>query len=116
MADVAFLRPVRNGVAVRLRSVGSPVAWAATVVFVATMVLWTIVTPAFRSPDEPQHVNSVLRLAEGGGWPAPGEAFVLPEVLRAKTLIGYSAVDGQIGNWAGGNLLPGVRPSIPEED
>src|SRR4051812_32667857 len=28
----------------------------------------------------------------------------------------YSAVDGQLGNWAGGNLLPGVRPSIPEED
>src|SRR3954454_11243074 len=116
MADVAFLRPVRNGVAVRLRSVGSPVAWAATVVFVATMVLWTIVTPAFRSPDEPQHVNSVLRLAEGGGWPAPGEAFVSDEVLRAKTLSGFSGLDGALGNWDGGTLLPGVRPDIAEQD
>jgi 4-amino-4-deoxy-L-arabinose transferase-like glycosyltransferase len=85
-------------------------------VFLAVMVLWTVVTPAFRSPDEPQHVNSVLRLAEGDGWPPPAEAFVRPEVLRAKTLTGFSAVDGQLGNWIGGTLLPGVRPQIPEED
>ena len=77
------------------RSVGSPVAWTATAIFLALMVLWSVVTPNFRNPDEPQHVNSVLRLAEGGGWPAPGEAFVMPEVLRAKTLTGFSAVDGQ---------------------
>jgi 4-amino-4-deoxy-L-arabinose transferase-like glycosyltransferase len=92
---------------------GSPVAWAATALFVATMVLWTVVTPSFRSPDEPQHVNSVVRLTEGGGWPAPGEAYMSPEVLRAKTLSGFSAVDGQLGNWWGGTLLPGVRPEIP---
>lgn len=95
---------------------GSPVAWAATAVFLALMVLWTVVTPAFRSPDEPLHVNSVLRLAEGGGWPQPGTASVLPEVLRAKTLTGFSAVDGQLGNWIGGTLLPGVRPEIPQEE
>ncbi len=100
-----------------LRSgLGSPVAWAATAVFLALMVLWTVVTPAFRSPDEPQHVNSVLRLADGDGWPEPGSAFVRPEVLRAKTLTGFSAVDGQMGNWIGGTLLPGVRPTIPEDD
>jgi 4-amino-4-deoxy-L-arabinose transferase-like glycosyltransferase len=33
-------------------------------------------------------------------------------VLRAKTLAGFSAVDGQGGNWAGGTLLPGVRPQF----
>jgi 4-amino-4-deoxy-L-arabinose transferase-like glycosyltransferase len=98
------------------RSVGSPVAWTATALFIALMVFWSIVTPNFRNPDEPQHVNSVLRLAEGGGWPAPGEAFVLPEVLRAKTLTGFSAVDGQQGNWVGGTLLPGVRETIPPEE
>jgi 4-amino-4-deoxy-L-arabinose transferase-like glycosyltransferase len=98
------------------RSMGSPVAWTATALFLALMVLWTIVTPNFRNPDEPQHVNSILRLAEGGGWPAPGHAFVLPEVLRAKTLTGFSAVDGQEGNWVGGTLLPGVRETIPPEE
>jgi 4-amino-4-deoxy-L-arabinose transferase-like glycosyltransferase len=101
----------------RLRChLGSPMAWVATAVFVGVMVLWTIVTPGFRNPDEPQHVNSVLRIAEGGGWPAPAEAYMAPEVLRAKTLTGFSAIDGQQGPWAGGTLLPGIRPGIPEAD
>ena len=100
----------------RRGSVGSPVAWTATALFLALMTFWTIVTPNFRNPDEPQHVNSILRLAEGGGWPAPGEAFVMPEVLRAKTLTGFSAVDGQYGPWIGGTLLPGVRETLPPED
>lgn len=95
------------------RSVGSPVSWAATAIFLALLVMWTIVTPAFRNPDEAQHVNSVLRVAQGGGWPAPGHAYVLPEVLRAKTLTGFSAIDGQQGPWAGGTLIPGVRKTMP---
>jgi 4-amino-4-deoxy-L-arabinose transferase-like glycosyltransferase len=95
---------------------GSPVAWTATALFLALMTFWTIVTPNFRNPDEPQHVNSVLRLAEGGGWPEPGDAYVMPEVLRAKTLTGFSAVDGQYGPWIGGTLLPGVRETLPPED
>ncbi|WP_369369637.1 DUF2142 domain-containing protein [Promicromonospora sp. Populi] len=47
-------------------------------------VLWAVLTPAFRAPDEPQHVNSVLRLAYGGGWPAAGEALVGPAVTEAR--------------------------------
>lgn len=47
-------------------------------------VLWAVLTPAFRAPDEPQHVNSVLRLAYGGGWPAAGEALVGPAVEAAR--------------------------------
>jgi 4-amino-4-deoxy-L-arabinose transferase-like glycosyltransferase len=85
-------------------------------VFVLLVVLWSAVTPGFRGPDEPQHVNSVLRLAEGGGWPAPGKAFLSPEVIRARTLLGHSAFDGQSGNWGGGTLLPGVRRELPRED
>jgi 4-amino-4-deoxy-L-arabinose transferase-like glycosyltransferase len=40
----------------------------------------------------------------------------MPEVIRAKTLTGFSAVDGQHGNWGGGTLLPGVRLEIPQSD
>ncbi len=72
-------------------------------------------TPAFRAPDESQHVNSVLRLAEGGGWPAPGDARMLPEVLRARTVSGFTNKDTQTGNWNGGNVLPGyvrVNPQL----
>jgi 4-amino-4-deoxy-L-arabinose transferase-like glycosyltransferase len=98
------------------RRIGSPFAWATTLLFVGVMVLWTIVTPAFRSADEPQHVNSVLRLVEGGGWPAPAHALMSPEVLRAKTLSGFSAEDGQRSSWGWETMVPGVRPDIAEGD
>lgn len=110
------LRRGAGVLSVTVRRAGTPLAWTATILFALLMVAWTIVTPGFRNPDEPQHVNSVLRVAEGGGWPAPSEAYMAPEVLRAKTLTGFSAIDGQTGNWAGGTLLPGVRAGVAEED
>ena len=42
-------------------------AWSATAVFLAVLVLWSVVTPGFRSPDEAPHVNRMLRVAEGAG-------------------------------------------------
>lgn len=45
---------------------------------------WAVVTPGFRAPDETQHVNSVVRLAHGGGWPAPGEAYVSTGLAEAE--------------------------------
>ena len=95
---------------------GSPLAWCATAVFVALLVVWSMITPDFRNPDEPQHVNSVLRVASGGGWPKPAEAHFTEGVLRARTLAGFSAVDGQRGNWSGGTLLPGVRAQLKPSD
>lgn len=55
-----------------------------TALVTLTGVLWAVLTPAFRAPDEPQHVNSVLRLAYGGGWPAAGQALVGPAVDAAR--------------------------------
>jgi hypothetical protein len=55
-----------------------------TVLVTLVGALWAVVTPAFRAPDEPQHVNSVLRLAYGGGWPAAGEALVGPGIIAAR--------------------------------
>ncbi|MGW2095631.1 DUF2142 domain-containing protein [Promicromonospora sukumoe] len=45
---------------------------------------WAVLTPVFRAPDEPQHLNSVLRLAYGGGWPPAGEAPISAVVDRAR--------------------------------
>jgi hypothetical protein len=90
--------------------------WGATVVFGFVLVLWTMLAPAYRSPDESQHVNSVLRLAEGGGWPEPGDARMSGEVLHSRTLAGFTNSDRQGGNWDGGNLLPGVRRVLPLSD
>ncbi|PZF79187.1 DUF2142 domain-containing protein [Jiangella anatolica] len=57
---------------------------AITLLVVAVAGCWALLTPAFRAPDEPQHVNSVLRLAYGGGWPAPGEATMSPALDAAR--------------------------------
>jgi hypothetical protein len=68
----------------------SPPSAARSVVVVLTVlaalvgVTWAVLTPAFRAPDEPQHLNSVLRLAHGGGWPDPGTATMSVAVARAQ--------------------------------
>ncbi|MBO0609160.1 DUF2142 domain-containing protein [Myceligenerans salitolerans] len=55
-----------------------------TALVAASTACWAALTPAFRAPDEVQHLNSALRLAHGGGWPAPGEALVSPGVDAAR--------------------------------
>ncbi|ACZ31570.1 hypothetical protein Xcel_2555 [Xylanimonas cellulosilytica DSM 15894] len=65
-------------------------ALAALLVVVAAWgTVWALLTPAFRSPDEQTHLNSVLRLAHGGGWPAPGDAYVAPVIVAAEREAGW---------------------------
>lgn len=87
----------------------SPVAWCATALFGLILVFWSILTPGYRTPDEPQHVNSVLRVYDGGGWPPPGSATMSESVLRSRTLTGFTETDGHRGKWGGGNLLPALE-------
>lgn len=51
-----------------------------TAVYLAFLIAWAYTVPALRSPDAPMHYNSVMRLVNGGGWPAPGEASIDPAV------------------------------------
>ena len=44
--------------------------WAATALFGLVTALWTVAVPAFRAPDEAAHLDLVLYLAEGHGYPA----------------------------------------------
>lgn len=62
----------------------------ATVAWAAIMIAWLLITPAFRAPDEHVHFNSVIRLEYGGGWPAPGDAYVGPGVVTAMSESGLS--------------------------
>ncbi|PFG44325.1 small subunit ribosomal protein S36 [Isoptericola jiangsuensis] len=52
---------------------------------------WAVLTPVLRSPDEQNHLNSVVRLAYGGGWPAPGEAHFAPVTVQAVAEAAYPA-------------------------
>nr|WP_277814770.1 DUF2142 domain-containing protein [Flaviflexus huanghaiensis] len=54
-----------------------------TLLTVIIQVVWALTMPAFRGPDEPHHVNSIMRLASGGGWPEPGGAMIDPVISEA---------------------------------
>jgi hypothetical protein len=84
-------------------------ALAATLLLAVQIAIWASMTPQFRAPDESQHINSILRVANGGGWPKPGDAVLSEEIVRARTLAGLTAGDGTIGLWNGATLLPGAR-------
>jgi len=73
----------------RLRRSGPPVAvWLAAGLLLLMTMAWAVLTPGTRAPDEVQHVNSILRLAEGGGWPEPGDGRMQREVLDLTNLSG----------------------------
>lgn len=57
---------------------------AITAAFVALVTFWGILTPIYDAPDEPLHLNSSIRLAEGWEWPDPGTAEVQNKVLAAR--------------------------------
>lgn len=54
-----------------------------TFLTVLIQAVWALTMPAFRGPDEPHHVNSIMRLASGGGWPEPGQAMIDPAISEA---------------------------------
>lgn len=76
-----------------------------TALFGSVLLLWAVVTPGFRAPDEPQHLNSVMRLATRGGWPAPGDALVADGVVVAAREAGFVRPDQGLGIF-GASLLP----------
>lgn len=87
-----------------------------TALVILVGVLWAVLTPPFRAPDEPQHVNSVLRLAYGGGWPAAGEALVGPAVDAAREQAAL-ATDVPGRHLDRGYLPPFVDvPPVPDAD
>ncbi|WP_250442534.1 DUF2142 domain-containing protein [Actinotalea sp. C106] len=60
-----------------------------TVCFGLLATCWSVLTPPFKAPDEPQHYNSVLRLMNGGGWPAPGAAYLTEGTVLATQEAGF---------------------------
>ncbi|OAA24429.1 small subunit ribosomal protein S36 [Frankia sp. EI5c] len=65
-----------------LRSVPLPI-WLITALFGALLACWSVLVPQYHAPDEPNHVDAVMRLVQGAGWPHPGDAFVRPDGVGA---------------------------------
>ncbi|MCK9893820.1 glycosyltransferase family 39 protein, partial [Frankia sp. AgB32] len=53
-----------------------PAVWVITLLFAAMLAGWSVMVPQYHAPDEPNHVDAVMRLVEGRGWPHPGHAIV----------------------------------------
>ncbi len=84
-----------------------------TLAFFVWQVVWAILTPAFRAPDEPLHVNSVVRVAQGQGWPDPGEARVSSSVVQAVQESGLISADSENFNSKERTRVVGSREIYP---
>lgn len=72
--------------------------WAIAALVVATFLMgaaWSLMTAPFSTVDEGRHLNSVVRLMEGGGWPGPREAPMLDAVRTAAAEAG-NALPGDV--------------------
>jgi len=71
-----------------LRSVPAPI-WLITVAFGLLLGTWSVLVPQYHAPDEPHHVDAVMRLAEGKGWPPTGHALVSPDTVGSIAAAPY---------------------------
>lgn len=56
-----------------------------TLALFGVLTLWATLTPPFSTIDEGRHLNSVLRLVQDGGWPAPRTAPMLLATATAES-------------------------------
>lgn len=76
---------------IRLVFRGVPRAvWLITALFISVMLVWTVLTPGYRAPDELTHIDNVLRVERDGSYPAPGDARMLPESIGAAEQAGLT--------------------------
>src|SRR5687768_2196113 len=102
------MRSTVRGVLGRLsRLVPASVVLASVLLFLASL-LWAVLVPVYQAPDEIYHVNSVLRVAEGGGWPRPGDARLEDEVVTSRGLSGVATPEGRTSFDGGAGRPPGV--------
>ncbi len=86
-----------------------------TVVTGLVITTWALLAPAFRAPDEPVHVNSVVRLMSGGGWPPPGEARLVEGVNDALGQARYwGRLPGRETGW-GDTQFEDLEP-VPDDE
>ncbi len=63
---------------------------AATALLATVLTISAVLIPGYRAPDEPQHLSTALRLATGGGYPAPPNVPIDPAVLASQPIFGFT--------------------------
>ena len=119
------------------RAVGAPgttparagfplLVWAITGLHTALLLVYAVLYPAHLGYDEPQHVDMVVALLSGDGWPGPGERILSEGVYRSSDSL-YDAGGVVDSPYPDGDLLAleqpyrvgdfgtrGQRPSLEE--
>ena len=62
-----------------------------TVLWATVLLGWVQLTPLYRAADETLHVDLVLHVLDGDGYPPPGELRLDPEVRASYPLAGLSS-------------------------
>ena len=75
-----------------MRRLPDPVT-GATAVLGLLVVLWSVAVPLYRAVDEPQHLSTALRLADGGGYPPPGSARLVAQVAASYPFADFPGGD-----------------------
>jgi hypothetical protein len=94
------------------------VVWGLLAVHALLLASWALVVPAYRAPDEPQHLDMVFALRSERAWPGPGERAVTQQIRRSQDRFPLRGFDGGVPDtWP----LPGAlappraeRPSYAE--
>jgi small subunit ribosomal protein S36 len=97
-ADDTVATPVRRRARVPL------LVWAITALHVALLLAYTVLYPAYLGYDEPQHVDMVVALRAGDGWPDPGERALSEGVGRSSDPV------------YGGGLVPALERPYRADD
>lgn len=74
------------------RSTGAIGVVSAISAVAGLLVFWALMSPPLATIDEPRHVNSVLRILQGGGWPPPYTATMTEGTLVAMEEAGNPLV------------------------
>ena len=67
--------------------------WAATALHVGLLLTFTFLYPPFMGFDETQHVDAVLSIRHGDGWPAPQERQLSEGIVAVATPLLQAASD-----------------------
>jgi small subunit ribosomal protein S36 len=108
------LDPAARPATTRLRRSGRVprFVWAVTGLHVGLMLCFSLLYPPFSQLDEPQHVDAVMSIRYGFGWPAPGHRLFSEGVLEAAQPVVAAEFQPPFSNT---KLPPGSkRPSLEQ--
>src|ERR1700693_156519 len=87
--------------------------WLIVALNILLMVGYTVLVPAYRGPDEAQHVDLVLALRNSYRYPQLGQRHLSPPVVRSMSLVHYD--DRSVPHLPASEAVArGARPSFNE--